>query len=92
VQGHKLHELQQQMHKLGAAVPSSEQLISLGYRSLLTAISTTVWHRHFEAIGPLERRSFSQLCAAWARPLERNISARLGEPEPSEQTSKTEAA
>ena len=78
--GNKLHELQQQMHVLGAAVPSSEQLNRLGYRSLLTAIGGTVWRRHFETIGPLERRSFSQLCAAWARTIERGIRGRLGEP------------
>jgi hypothetical protein len=80
--GHRLHLLQEQMHRLGAAVPSAAQLDSLGYRSLLTAVSAGPWHRHFETLAPHERRSFAALCAIWVGTIERNIAARLGEAEP----------
>jgi hypothetical protein len=82
VQGHKLHELQQQMHALGAAVPSAAQLDSLGARCLLTAVAQMPWRRHFETIAPHERRSFAELCAYWGQTIERNIATRLGEAEP----------
>jgi hypothetical protein len=91
--GNKLHELQQQMHMLGAAVPSAAQLDSLGARSLLTAIAATPWRRHFETLGPHERRSFFELCAYWGQTLERNIAARLAVAEPiNSEQAKTEAA
>ena len=79
--GNKLHDLQAQMHMLGAAVPNLAQLDSLGARSLLTAIAQTPWRRHFETLAPHERRSFTELCAYWARTLERGIAARLGDGE-----------
>jgi hypothetical protein len=79
--GNKLHELQASMHMLGAAVPNAAQLDSLGFRCLLTACAATPWRRHFETLAPHERRSFTELCAYWARTLERGIAARLGDGE-----------
>jgi hypothetical protein len=87
--GNKLHDLQAQMHMLGAAVPNLAQLDSLGARSLLTAIAQTPWRRHFETLAPHERRSFTELCAYWGQTLQRNIASRLGEQITDEQT-KTE--
>jgi len=84
--GNKLHELQAQMHRLGAAVPNPAQLDSLGARCLLTACATTPWRRHFETLAPHERRSFSALCAQWGENIARNIAARLGESEPTNET------
>jgi hypothetical protein len=77
-EGYKLHELQERMHRLGAAVPNGAQIDSLGYRSLLTACASTPWRRHFETLAPHERRSFSQLCAIWGQTIERNVATRLG--------------
>jgi hypothetical protein len=77
--GNKLHELQAQMHRCGAAVPNPAQLDSLGARSLLTACAATPWRRHFETLAPHERRSFAALCAQWGQNIQRGISARLGE-------------
>jgi hypothetical protein len=86
--GYKLQDLQEQMHRLGAAVPNAAQLDSLGYRCLLTACAATPWRRHFEALAPNERRSFAALCAIWGQTIERNIAPRLGE-EPTNEPTKT---
>jgi hypothetical protein len=80
--GIKLCELQREMHRAGAAVPSGAQIDALGARCLLTACSQTPWRRHFEVLPPHERRSFSELVAYWGAAIERNIKIRLGEAEP----------
>ena len=86
--GVKLCELQQIMHRAGAAVPNGAQLDSLGARCLLTDCAATPWRRHFETLAPSERRSFAALCAQWGQNIERNIAARLGE-EPTNEPTKT---
>ena len=77
--GNRLHELQAQMARCGAAVPNLAQLDSLGFRALLAACQTTPWARHFERLAPHERRSFSTLCGQWGENIARNIATRLGE-------------
>jgi hypothetical protein len=77
--GHNLHQIQARMRDLGAPVPNSAQLDSLGYRCLLTACASTPWSRHFETLAPSERRSFSALIDIWRASNEKHLAARLGD-------------
>jgi hypothetical protein len=86
--GHNLHAIQARMRELGAPVPNSAQLDSLGYRCLLTACASTPWFRHFETLAPHERRSFSALIDIWRATNDKHLASHLGD----EQSSKTEAA
>jgi hypothetical protein len=64
------------VHRHGSPVPSHEQLDSLGYRCLLTALSKTRWARRFERLAPSERRNFADLVDGWAKLIEANIARR----------------
>jgi hypothetical protein len=68
------------MHVAGSNFPSDAQLMSLGGRVLLAAMSRTPFRRNFETLPPLERdRSMTQVVNQWAATVERSISERLGE-------------
>jgi hypothetical protein len=73
--GAALYECLGKIHALGSQFPTGQQLHSLGYRCLLTAIAATPWKREFETVAPRERRSFSDLIETWAATIE----SRLGE-------------
>ncbi len=78
--GNDMRETLTRMHQLGAATPSYEQLDSLGARCLLTACAATPWRRHFEALPPNQRRSFTDTVSQWTAAIERNfVAPRLGE-------------
>jgi hypothetical protein len=69
-----------EIHSLGCAFPSYEQLNSLGARALKTAIMNTPWKRDFEHLAPGERQNLSKLVSDWAARIEANhIAPRIGE-------------
>jgi hypothetical protein len=77
------------MHHCGSSFPSDAQLLSLGGRVLLGALSKTPFRRNFETLPPLERnRTMTAVVQQWSDTVERSIAQRLGD----EQTNKTEAA
>jgi hypothetical protein len=69
-----------EIHRCGSAFPSDAQLLSLGSRVLMTALSKTTFRREFPAVPPLERnRSMTAIVQQWAQTVERNIRERLGD-------------
>jgi hypothetical protein len=70
------------MNRLGCSHPSHAQLDALGSLALRSAIMATPWARDIERVGPLEKKTFSGLVAAWAAQVERSISARLADVQP----------
>jgi hypothetical protein len=70
-----------------SSFPSDAQLLSLGSRVLIAALSRTTFRREFPAVPPLERnRTMTQIVQQWAGTVERSIAQRL------EQTETIEAA
>jgi hypothetical protein len=69
------------MHRAGSGgFPSDAQLLSLGGRVLLGALSKTPFRRNFETLPPLERnRTMTQVVRQWSDTVERGIRERLGE-------------
>jgi hypothetical protein len=61
------------MNRLGLSHPSHAQLDSLGGLALRSALMMTPWSRHFERVGPLERKTFCGLTQAWTPMVERHI-------------------
>jgi hypothetical protein len=74
----RLHEVADKLSASGAP-PRHEQIISLGYRAIGTALMRTLWGREFEQVRPHERYTFPQLCDGWATQLQSAIDYRLGE-------------
>jgi hypothetical protein len=70
-----------QMNRLGCSHPSHAQLDSLGAIALRTALTNTAWSRYFERVGPMERKTFAALVAAWAKMVGQQIASRLGDEE-----------
>jgi hypothetical protein len=69
-----------EMHRCGRAFPSDTQLLSLGGRVLLGALSRTPFRRDFETLPRLERnRTMTQVVQQWSTPVERSIAQRLGD-------------
>ena len=64
-----------EMNQLGQSHPSHAQLDSLGGLALRCALMLTPWSRHFERVGPTEKRSFTGLVAAWSSMIQRTIAA-----------------
>jgi hypothetical protein len=62
-----------EMNRLGLSHPSHNQLDSLGGIVLRSSLMQTPWSRHFERVGPLERRKFADLLASWSLMIERRI-------------------
>jgi hypothetical protein len=83
-----LQETLTEINRCGSAFPSQSQLLSLGGRVLLGAMSRTPFKRNFETLPPLERsRSMAGIVEQWCTTIERQIAERLGE-----QTTNNEAA
>ena len=71
-----------EIHRCGSAFPSDAQLLSLGSRVLIAALSKTTFRREFPAVPPLERnRTMSAIVQQWSDTVERNIQQRLEQPE-----------
>jgi hypothetical protein len=69
-----------EMHRWGSSFPSDAQLLSLGGRVLLGALSRTPFRRDFETLPPLERnRTMSAIVQQWSDTVERSIQQRLGD-------------
>jgi hypothetical protein len=78
-----------EIHRAGSQFPSDAQLLSLGSRVLLGALSRTTFRREFAAVPPLERnRSMVAIARQWSEVVERGIQQRLG----AEQTNEHEVA
>jgi hypothetical protein len=74
-----LEQALREIHHCGSSFPSDAQLLSLGSRVLIAALSRTTFRREFPAVPPLERnRSMSAIAAQWAETIERGIRERLG--------------
>jgi hypothetical protein len=68
------------MHRCGSTFPSDAQLLSLGGRVLLGALSKTPFRRNFETLPPLERDlSMARIVTGWSDTVERGIKQRLGD-------------
>jgi hypothetical protein len=81
----EMKTLLSEMHNLGAAAASHDQLRVLGGLALKTALMETPWAKEFEHIAPNQRRSFKALVSAWHDQLMPGITARLGETKQEEQ-------
>lgn len=69
-----------QMHQLGAASPSQEQLRVLGALAVKTGLLSGPWSKEFDPIAPNQRKSFKALVAGWSAMIEQNnIAHRLDE-------------
>ena len=69
-----------EIHRAGSQFPSDAQLLSLGSRVLIAALSRTTFRREFPAVPPLERnRTMSAIAQQWSDTVERNIRERLGD-------------
>ena len=69
-----------EIHRCGSAFPSDAQLLSLGSRVLIAALSKTTFRREFPAVPPLERnRTMSAIVQQWSDTVERSIQQRLGD-------------
>jgi hypothetical protein len=67
-----------EIHRAGSQFPSDAQLLSLGSRVLIAALSKTTFRREFPAVPPAERnRRMAQIVQQWAETVERNIQQRL---------------
>jgi len=77
----RLKDTLTKLQRLGAGVPTHDQVDALGHLALLTALGQTLWRRRFEPLAPNQRRTFSLLFDGWAVTVERDIAARLGEAE-----------
>jgi hypothetical protein len=76
------------MHAAGIANPSDQQFAVLGGLCLRTKVGQTPWDRLVERTAPSERKTWSELDAAWSGMVERVVAQRLGE----NQTNEEEAA
>jgi hypothetical protein len=84
-----LEQSLREMHHCGSAFPSDAQLLSLGSRVLIAALSKTTFRREFPAVPPLERnRTMTAIARQWAETVERGIRERIG----GDQTETIEAA
>jgi len=69
-----------EMHRCGSTFPSDAQLLSLGSRVVIAALSRTTFRREFPAVPPLERnRTMSAIVQQWSDTVERSIQQRLGD-------------
>jgi hypothetical protein len=71
--GEAMRDAITRMNQLGSTHPSHAQLDSLGAIAVRTALTNTPWSRHFERVGPMERKTFAALVAAWSPTVENNI-------------------
>jgi hypothetical protein len=77
---YELRDAVNNLHGLGCAFPSHNQIESLGSRVVLTAIGQSIFKRAVETLAPGERRSFAPMVATWIETIERNnIAPLLGE-------------
>jgi hypothetical protein len=75
-----LQETLTEINRAGSSFPSQAQLLSLGGRVLLAAMSRTPFRRNFETLRPMERdRTMTAIVEQWCATVERSIAERLGE-------------
>ena len=75
-----MEQVLREIHHCGSSFPSDAQLLSLGSRVLIAALSKTTFRREFPAVPPLERnRTMTAIARQWAETIERNIAQRLGD-------------
>jgi hypothetical protein len=72
-----------ELHALGQAAPTHMQLMTFGAMATDSVLMFLPWQRvaEYRHLAPRERRTFSALFKSWAAAAERNVAARLGEPE-----------
>ena len=68
-----------ELHKLGFTHPRGEQISVLGGLALATALMGLPIKAQRDHLAPRERRSFSELCADWARGVTNQVAPLLGE-------------
>lgn len=71
------------LHQAGQQMPTSQQMMTFCGLATASVMMFLPWARVMEArhLSPSERRTFSKLFGDWSAAANRNISARLGEPE-----------
>jgi hypothetical protein len=83
------HAELEQVHVLGSAFPTQQQLAVNAIMALQTWLRQLPDHMHREfvpALPPNQRRTFTAFWARMAEPLARSIAARLGEPQQETET------
>jgi hypothetical protein len=74
-----LRETLTEVHSLGCAFPSHDQLNSLGYRAVATALQSTPWRKEFEYLAPGQRQNIVKLVTdRVARVENTHITPRIG--------------
>ena len=77
--GRALTGLLSKLHAAGIRTPSHEQMDTLGYLAVTTALMQTPWHRRYKVLAPNERKSFRALIDSWAMMSENRLRAQLSE-------------
>jgi hypothetical protein len=77
--GDRAAALMELLHKLhqttGVQFPSADQVDTLGFKALETAIQRTPWRKRFRPVAPGERREFGALFAGWVQVIEGRLQA-----------------
>ena len=75
-----------EMHQLGQAAPTSEQLrinATTAIKSMLQELPQSwVGDLEFMRLAPNQKKRFKDLCAGWQEMIERSLAQRLGEDKP----------
>jgi hypothetical protein len=75
-----LRETLIEIHGLGSPFPSFDQLSSLGYRAVATALQSSPWRREFEYLTPGQRQNIVKLVTDWVDRIKNShIKPRIGE-------------
>jgi len=73
-QGATLNDLLSQLHRTtGGNFPSRDQLDTLGYAAVMTALLRSPWAKRFRPMQPSQRREFGPLFEGWCAVLESRI-------------------
>jgi chromosome segregation ATPase len=68
--GEVLAKMVDDVHALGLSHPNHQQVLSMGERAIGTVLMNTVWKRSYSPIPPHERKTFTEITAAWATMIE----------------------
>jgi hypothetical protein len=82
--GNGLWQTHTRMQQLGVNFPNGQQLDAIGGRALMAACAQTPWRRRFDAVPPRERYDIAEAVEGWIASIEKQIAARLGEPQENE--------
>jgi hypothetical protein len=80
--GAALNDLLGKLHRTtGSNFPSHDQLDTLGYSAIMSALLRTPWAKRFRPMQPSQKRDFGPLFDGWSQVLESRIRPLLTEPD-----------